>query len=94
MSFKSPCRDRRRLTQSNCFLNSLQRPAQAEDFRPTSHVFEPHELIVLIPGSIPGLEHYVADLTVMRIADAGHYPMRSHPEPVNQAIRRFLRRAK
>jgi pimeloyl-ACP methyl ester carboxylesterase len=36
----------------------------------------------------------VADLTVMRLADAGHYPMRSHPELVNLAIRRFLRHAK
>ena len=49
---------------------------------------------VLLPGQLDGLEAYVADLTVLRVADTGHYPMRSHPELVNQVIRHFLRRAK
>ena len=43
-------------------------------------------------GSLDGLEEYVQDLTVVRIADAGHYPMRSHPGLVNQTIRNFVRR--
>jgi len=49
---------------------------------------------VMLPGQLDGLEAYAADLTVLRVADAGHYPMRSHPELVNQAIGHFLRQAK
>ena len=37
-----------------------------------------------------GLDEYVQDLSVVRIDDAGHTPMRSHPGAVNQAIRDFL----
>jgi pimeloyl-ACP methyl ester carboxylesterase len=48
----------------------------------------------MLPGQLDGLEAYVADLTVRRIADAGHYPMRSHPDLVNQAIGDFRRRAR
>src|SRR5262245_51819492 len=48
----------------------------------------------MLPGLLDGLEAYVADLTVRRIPDAGHVPMSSHPDLVNQAIRDFLRRAK
>jgi pimeloyl-ACP methyl ester carboxylesterase len=32
-------------------------------------------------------------LTVVRIDDAGHYPMRSHAGTVNRAIREFVRRS-
>jgi pimeloyl-ACP methyl ester carboxylesterase len=28
---------------------------------------------------------------VLRIEAAGHYPMRTHPEAVNRAMREFLR---
>jgi epoxide hydrolase 4 len=45
-----------------------------------------------LAGSLQGLEDYVHDLTVVRIDDAGHYPMRSHPGKVNHAIRSFLER--
>ena len=45
----------------------------------------------MLSGSLDGLEEYVHELTVVRIADAGHYPMRSHPGLVNQSIRNFLR---
>jgi epoxide hydrolase 4 len=48
----------------------------------------------LLSGQLDGLEAYAADLTVIRVADAGHYPMRSHSDLVNLAIRRFLRRAR
>ena len=37
----------------------------------------------MLSGSLDGLEEYVQDLTVVRIDDAGHYPMRSHPGTVN-----------
>jgi pimeloyl-ACP methyl ester carboxylesterase len=47
----------------------------------------------ILSGSLRGLEEYVEDLTVVRFDDAGHYPMRSHPGPVNQVIRNILRRS-
>jgi pimeloyl-ACP methyl ester carboxylesterase len=46
----------------------------------------------MLSGSLVGLEEYVKDLTVVRIDDAGHYPMRSHPDQVHHAIRNFVRR--
>jgi epoxide hydrolase 4 len=46
----------------------------------------------LLPGCIDGLEDYVEDLTVVRIEDAGHYPMRSHPGVVTKAMRDFMMR--
>ena len=46
----------------------------------------------MLPGQLDGLGRYAPDLTVVRIEDAGHYPMRTHPELVNRAIRDFLRR--
>jgi epoxide hydrolase 4 len=46
----------------------------------------------MLPGLLDGLEEYVHDLTVVRINDAGHYPMRSHTATVNHAIRNFVRR--
>lgn len=48
--------------------------------------------LTMLSGLLDGLEEYVQDLTVVRINDAGHYPMRSHPDPVNLAIRTFVRR--
>ena len=47
----------------------------------------------MLPGLLDGLEDYVRDLTVVRIDYGGHYPMRSHPGPVNQAIWEFVRRS-
>jgi pimeloyl-ACP methyl ester carboxylesterase len=46
----------------------------------------------LLPQQLDGLDAYAPDLTVVRIEDGGHYPMRSHPELVNQAIRAFMQR--
>jgi pimeloyl-ACP methyl ester carboxylesterase len=46
----------------------------------------------LLPQQLDGLDAYTSDLTVVRIEDAGHYPMRSHPELVNEAIRAFSQR--
>ena len=46
----------------------------------------------LLPQQLDGLEDYASDLTVVRVEGAGHYPMRSHPDVVNQAIRDFVRR--
>jgi pimeloyl-ACP methyl ester carboxylesterase len=48
----------------------------------------------LLPHQLQGLGEYAPDLTVVRIEDASHYPMRSHPALSNEAIRVFLQRSK
>ena len=48
---------------------------------------------VCLPGQLDQLHDYAPDARVVRIEDAGHYPMKSHPALVNHAIRDFLRRA-
>jgi pimeloyl-ACP methyl ester carboxylesterase len=45
-----------------------------------------------LEGLLNGLEAYVADLTLLRLQDAGHYPMQTHAEEVVGAIRQFLQR--
>jgi pimeloyl-ACP methyl ester carboxylesterase len=47
----------------------------------------------VLPGVLDGLGEYVADLKVLQVPEAGHYPMRSHPGKVNEAIRVFLGRS-
>lgn len=47
---------------------------------------------VLLPGLLDGLESYVPDLTVTRVARAGHWIVHEHPRLVSQAIRDFLGR--
>jgi epoxide hydrolase 4 len=44
-----------------------------------------------LPGQLDNLHDYVPNATVVRIEDADHYPMQSHPMLVNRAIRDFLR---
>ena len=46
----------------------------------------------LLPQQLDGLDAYAPDLTVVRIAEGGHYPMRTHPELVNRAIGAFVQR--
>ena len=46
-----------------------------------------------LPGQLDNLHDYAPKATVVRIEDAGHYAMRSHPVVVNRAIRDFLQRA-
>src|SRR5262249_8579484 len=45
---------------------------------------------VLLPHQLDELGDYAPHLTVLRLADAGHYPMRSHAPQVNEAIRAFM----
>jgi pimeloyl-ACP methyl ester carboxylesterase len=45
-----------------------------------------------LPQQLEGLDEYAPDLSVVRINDAGHYPMRSHAGLVNQTIRAFRQR--
>jgi pimeloyl-ACP methyl ester carboxylesterase len=46
---------------------------------------------VCLPGQLDNLHDYAPKATVVRIEDAGHRPMQSHPMLVNRAIREFLR---
>jgi pimeloyl-ACP methyl ester carboxylesterase len=78
------------------FFTGLRNPPAPTSLRvnvPTLVIWgmrDPH----LLPQQLDGLDAYAPDLTVVRIEDAGHYPMRSHPQVVNQAIRGFLPRPK
>jgi len=45
---------------------------------------------VCLPGQLDNLHDYAPKATVVRIEDAGHRPMQSHPMLVNRAIRDFL----
>lgn len=48
---------------------------------------------VCLPGLLDNLHDYAPNAIVVRIDNAGHLPMQSHPILVNRAIRDFLRRA-
>ena len=45
-----------------------------------------------LPGQLEKLHDYAPNATVVRIEEAGHRPMQSHPMLVNRAIRDFLQR--
>jgi epoxide hydrolase 4 len=45
-----------------------------------------------LPGQLDGLNDHAPNASVVRIEDAGHLPMQSHPALVNRAIREFLQR--
>jgi epoxide hydrolase 4 len=45
---------------------------------------------VCLPGQLDNLHDFAPNATVVRIEDAGHRPMQSHPTLVNRAIRDFL----
>jgi pimeloyl-ACP methyl ester carboxylesterase len=47
---------------------------------------------VCLPGQLDKLGDFAPNATVVRIEDAGHRPMQSHPMLVNRAIRDFLER--
>jgi epoxide hydrolase 4 len=47
---------------------------------------------VCLPAQLDNLHNYAPNAIVVRIEDAGHRPMQSHPMLVNRAIRDFLRR--
>ena len=44
----------------------------------------------LLTGNLDGLERFVPDLTIERIADGSHWVVHEHPELVNRLIRDFL----
>src|SRR5262245_46923659 len=78
------------------FFASVVRPPSVTSLRlsvPTLVIWGLSDRAML-PSLLNGLEEYVQDLAVMRINDAGHYPMRSHTATVNHAIRNFVRRSR
>ena len=46
----------------------------------------------LLPQNLDGLETYVPDLTVERIAEGSHWVVHEHPEQVAALMRRFMAR--
>jgi pimeloyl-ACP methyl ester carboxylesterase len=44
----------------------------------------------LLPGLLDGLDEFVTDLTVKRIADGSHWVIHEHPAEVNRLIREFI----
>jgi pimeloyl-ACP methyl ester carboxylesterase len=44
----------------------------------------------LLPGNLDGLEHFVPDLTILRVPDGSHWVVHEKPALVNAAIRKFL----
>jgi len=76
------------------FFASAGRPPETTSLRlsvPTLVIWGLRDPAML-PGLLHGLEVYVQDLTVVRIDDAGHYPMSSHPGVVTKAMRDFVMR--
>ncbi len=77
---------------ADAFFYGVMQPATS-----TSLVVEVPTLVIWgmldpsqLPGLLNGLDAYVPDLTLLRIEDAGHYPMQTHPEQVTRAIKQFL----
>ena len=76
------------------FFAGVSRPPETTSLRvrvPTLVIWGMRDE-ALLPGSLEGLESYVQDLKIVRIADAGHLPMRTHGHAVNLVIRDFLQR--
>ena len=76
------------------FFAGVARPPEATSLRvrvPTLVIWGMRDE-ALLPGSLDGLDDYVQDLKILRIADAGHLPMRTHARAVNLVIRDFLQR--
>ena len=44
----------------------------------------------LLPGNLEGLDAYVNDLRIVRVADATHWIVHEQPDLVNRTIREFL----
>jgi pimeloyl-ACP methyl ester carboxylesterase len=75
------------------FFAGVARPPATTSLRvsvPTLVIWGLRDL-ALLPSQLNGLDEYVLNLHVVRIEDADHYPMQSHPQLVNQTIREFLR---
>jgi pimeloyl-ACP methyl ester carboxylesterase len=71
--------------------------AAALEFDPSQFMVRVPTLVIwgerdsaLLPGLLDGLDEYVTDLTVKRIADGSHWVVHEHPAEVNRLIREFI----
>jgi epoxide hydrolase 4 len=64
-------------------------PAQFNVLVPTLVIWGEKDT-ALLTSNLDGLENYVGDLTVKRIADGSHWVSHEQPALVNQTIREFI----
>jgi pimeloyl-ACP methyl ester carboxylesterase len=57
--------------------------------RPTLVIWGERD-IHLLTGNLEGLEHFVPDLTLLRIPDGSHWVVHEKPAVINAAIREFI----
>ena len=67
------------------------RATTLEVHRPTLVIWGMRDT-ALRPGLLNGLDAYLRHVEIVKIDEADHYPMRSHPDFVNARIRAFLAR--
>jgi len=72
-------------------------PAQGPEIDPNRVMVRVPTLVVwgimdrfLLPQNLEGLETFVPDLRIRRIADGSHWVVHEHPNEVNRTIRAFL----
>jgi pimeloyl-ACP methyl ester carboxylesterase len=73
-------------------LATLQLPAESVTVRVPTDVLWGEADRALLPGLLDGLEHWVPDLHVERVADASHWIVHERPDLLVAAIRRALHR--
>jgi epoxide hydrolase 4 len=66
-------------------------PAQFHVRVPTLVIWGEQD-VALLATNLDGLEQYVSDLTVKRIADGSHWVSHEHPVLVNRCIREFIQK--
>jgi len=74
------------------FFSALAEPAATTSLRvevPTLVLWGMQDA-ALLSGQLDHLDDYVPHVVIVRIENAGHYPMRSHPDFVNRTIRDFV----
>ncbi len=88
----------------NYYRSSPLYPPTAEDPGASAIQIDPERVMVrvptlviwgeadtaLLPSLLDGLEQYVTDLTIKRIANGSHWVIHEQPEVVNQYIRAFI----
>ena len=69
---------------ATCFIRTSRCPSE--------HLEEPWEKDrYLLTSNLTGLEQYVPDLTIKRIADGSHWVIYEQPELVNKYIKEFIK---
>ncbi len=84
-----PPRDNVEARETSEFLDQLLTERSYEVRVPTLVIWGMLDT-ALLPGNLDGLDEYVSDLRIHRIADGTHWVINEQPEAVNAAIRAFL----